>query len=80
MAKNKNGTFVPPKGRPSGSAKDTAGLRNAFAVNDLKTDEELSEKYTDGPDEPSANVPLRHKNRNVNKGEENNDVESNRQL
>ncbi|WP_207425602.1 hypothetical protein [Pedobacter sp. SYSU D00535] len=71
MGKDKNGTYLPPKGRPSGSPKETHGLKDAFAVNDLETDKELAEKYTDGPDQPSANVPMRHKNRNVNKGEDN---------
>jgi len=71
MGKDKNGSYVPPKGKPSGSGKETAGLRDAFAVNDLEKDEELAERYTDAPDQPSANVPLKHKNRNVNKGEEN---------
>ena len=71
MGKDKNGAYIPPKGKPSGSPKETAGLRNAFAVNDLEKDNELAEKYTKGPDEPAANVHMRHVNRNVNKGEEN---------
>ena len=79
MGKDKNGTFLPPKGRPSGSGKDNAGLRDAFAVTDLETDKELADKYLDAPDEPSANVPQRHKNRNVHKGEESNDDNTNRQ-
>jgi hypothetical protein len=79
MGKDKNGTFVPKKGRPSGTAKDSTGLRDAFAVNDLDKDIELTEKYLDAPDEPAANVPLRHKNRNVNKGEESNDSNATRQ-
>lgn len=62
------------------SEKDTAGLRDAFAVNDLEKDKELADKYLDAPDEPSANVHMRHKNRNVNKGEENNDLDANRQI
>ena len=71
MGKDKNGTYLPPKGKPSGSGKETHGLKNAFAVTDEELDMELAEKYTDGPDQPSANVPLRHRNRNVNKGEDN---------
>ena len=72
MAKTKTG-FVPPKGKPSGNGRETHGLKNAFAVNDLETDNELAEKYTDGVDEPSANVNVRHVNRNLNKGEDNNE-------
>jgi hypothetical protein len=79
MGKDRTGTFVPKKGRPSGSGKETTGLRDAFAINDLDKDNELADKYLDSPDEPAANVPLRHKNRNVNKGEESNDQNSNRQ-
>ena len=71
MAKTKTG-YVPPKGKPSGSGRETHGLKNALAVNDLETDNELAEKYTDGEAEPSANVSLRHVNRNVNKGHVNN--------
>jgi hypothetical protein len=70
MGKNKNNAFVPPKGRPSGTARDTHGLKDAFAVNDLEKDNELFETYTDGEDEPAANVHLRHHNRNVDKGRE----------
>ena len=73
MGKDKNGSFLPPKGKPSGSLRETHGLKSAFAVTDPELDNELSEKYTDAPDQPSANVPMRHKNRNVNKGEENED-------
>lgn len=70
MGKDRNGSFIPPKGRPSGSLSETAGLRNAFAVNNLETDSELADKYTDAPDKPSANVHVRHANRNTDKGED----------
>ena len=73
MAKTKTG-YVPPKGKPTGGARETHGLKDAFAVTDLETDNELAEKYTDGEDEPSANVNLRHVNRNLHKGEVNNDT------
>lgn len=70
MGKDREGTFIPPKGKPSGSGKNTNGLRDAFAGTDPETDENLTEKYMDGPDQPAANVPVRHVNRNVNKGED----------
>lgn len=70
MAKTKTG-FVPPKGKPSGNGKETHGLKDAFAVNDLEQDNEIAEKYTNGGDELSANVKLRHVNRNLDKGEDN---------
>ncbi|WP_134090491.1 hypothetical protein [Olivibacter sp. XZL3] len=67
MGKDKNGSFVPPKGRPSGSGRESSGLRNAFAITDLDEDNEIAEKYTDGPDKP-AGITMRHQNRNVDKG------------
>lgn len=70
MAKNKTG-FVPPKGKPTGNGKETHGLKDAFAVNDLDQDNEIADKYTDGADEPTANVYVRHSNRNLFKGEDN---------
>ena len=76
MGKTRNGNFIPPKGKPSGSGKETHGLKDAFAVNDLETDNQLSDKYTVAPDEPAPNVHVRHPNRNVNKGEENQDDNS----
>jgi len=71
MGKDKNGSFHPAKGRPTGSPKESAGLRDAFAVNDLEKDNELTEKYLDGPDTPSANVNVRHVNRHTDKGDDN---------
>ena len=73
MGKDRNGKFIPPKGRPSGSGKDTVGLKDAFAVNDPEMEKEISEKYTDNIDEPTPNIHVRHPNRNVNKGEEDDD-------
>jgi len=70
MAKTKTG-YVPPKGKPNGSIHETHGLKNAFAVNDLETDNLLAEEYTDGEDKLAANVTVRHINRNLHKGENN---------
>lgn len=67
MAKTKTG-YTPPKGKPTGSGRETHGLKDAFAVNDLETDNSLAEQYTDGEDEPSKNVNVRHINRNLDKG------------
>lgn len=68
MGKDKNGSFVPPKGRPSGTGRESSGLRDAFAVTGLYEDNELAEKYTSGPDKPAAGITIRHQNRNVDKG------------
>lgn len=70
MGRDKNGNFIPAKGRPSGSGKNNAGLKNAFAVNDPETEAEIAEKYADNIDEPTPSIHVRHPNRNVNKGEE----------
>jgi hypothetical protein len=70
MGKERNGRFIPPKGKPSGSGKDTVGLKNAFAVNDPETDHEIANKYAENIEDLAPNM-VRHKNRNVNKGEEN---------
>jgi hypothetical protein len=70
MGKNKNNSFVPPKGRPSGSGREGSGLKDAFAVNDLDTDNQLADAYTKGEDEPAENVHVRHPNRNTDKGRE----------
>jgi len=71
MAKNKNGTFVPPKGKPTGSGHETHHLKDAFAVVDPETEKEIADKYTqDGADEIAEGIHVRHPNRNVHKGED----------
>ena len=70
MGKNKNNSFIPPKGRPSGSGREGSGLKDAFAVNDLEKDNSLAEEYTKAEDEPAEQVHMRHPNRNVDKGRE----------
>ncbi|HEY1024058.1 MAG TPA: hypothetical protein VGE26_02750 [Sphingobacteriaceae bacterium] len=71
MGKDRNGKFIPTKGKPSGTDRDTVGLKDAFAVNDPATDDEIANKYTDNIDNATPNVYVRHPNRNVNKGDEN---------
>ncbi|WP_432710050.1 hypothetical protein [Pedobacter sp.] len=70
MGKNNKNSFIPPKGRPSGSGREGSGLKDAFAVNDLETDNRLADAYTKGEDDPADNVYLRHPNRNTDKGRE----------
>jgi hypothetical protein len=67
MGKNQNGNYIPPKGRPSGAGRERS-IKEAFAVNDLEKDNELTENFMDDPDNPSANVHIRHPNRNTDKG------------
>lgn len=73
MGKTKNNDFVPPKGRPSGSGREGSGLKDAFAINDLEKDNQLADAYTKDEDVPAENVPMRHPNRNVDKGREDQD-------
>ncbi len=67
MGKDQNGKFVPPKGKPSGDGNNKAGLKPVNNWENLEEQLEKEDTYTDGPDTPSANVPLRHPNRNVDK-------------
>lgn len=72
MAKNNHGGFTPPKGNPSGNGRDQQGIKDLAGVSP-ETDEQMADRYTeDNADEPSANVHVRHHNRNVNKGEDTN--------
>lgn len=71
MGKNKNGDYIPPKGRPSGTGREGTGLRNAYAAVDPEVDKNLEEKYLESPDQPARNVYMRHQNRNLDKGREN---------
>jgi hypothetical protein len=68
MAKNKEGKFVPPKGKPSGKGNETVGLKDAFAAIDPDKENEITEKYISDTDEQEALIQMRHVNRNVNKG------------
>jgi hypothetical protein len=71
MAKTAHGGFTPPKGNPSGNGRDQQGIKDLGNV-DLDKNEEIADRYTDENEEPAANVPERHPNRNVNKGEDTN--------
>lgn len=71
MSKDKNGAYVPPKGKPTGSDRDTHQLKDAFAVTDPETENKIAAKYTkDGTDELADGVYVRHVNRNLHKGED----------
>ena len=69
MGKDKNGKFVPAKGKPSGEGNPRAGLKPLNDIDNIEDQLEKEENYTDGPDVPAANVKVRHPNRNVDKGE-----------
>lgn len=71
MGKDREGRFIPKKGKPSGSGREgKLGLRPAIDEKELQRDEEMTQKYTAGEDELAANVHVRHPNRNTAKGDE----------
>ncbi|HEY8915341.1 MAG TPA: hypothetical protein VIM87_02855 [Chitinophaga sp.] len=71
MGKDREGRYIPPKGKPSGSGKEgNLGLRRTIDEEGLKRDEEMTEKYTSGEDTLAPNVHMRHPNRNTAKGEQ----------
>ena len=69
MAKDREGRFHPRKGKPSGSLNEAVGLQ-PIDTSAFEEQLEIAEKYTDGEEQPAANVHMRHPNRNVDKREE----------
>jgi hypothetical protein len=69
MGKDREGKFHPRKGKPSGSMKEGIGLQ-PIDTSSLDEQLEMSEKYTEGEEQPASNVHVRHPNRNVDKREE----------
>lgn len=59
------------KGRPSGSNKneEQLGLRPDMPEEKVNPDQEMTEKYTSGEDQPAEDLPIRHPNRNTDKGD-----------
>jgi hypothetical protein len=71
MGKDRNGGFVPPKGKPTGNGRETHQLKDAFSVTDPETEQQIADKYTkDGTDELADGIHVRHVNRNLHKGED----------
>jgi hypothetical protein len=71
MAKIWDGGYVPPKGKSTGNGRETHPLKDAFAVTDPETENEIAAKYTkDGTDEIADGIHVRHVNRNLHKGED----------
>lgn len=69
MGKDRNGTFHPKKGKPSGANKEEGlGLRPTYDPKDEKMDKQITERYTDGEDKLAPDVHLLHHNRNTQKG------------
>jgi hypothetical protein len=71
MGKDREGTYHPPKGKPSGIGKSEGlGLRKSLDPDQLEQDERMTERYTIGEDELSPDVHMRHPNRNTSKGKD----------
>lgn len=70
MGKDNTGKYHPPKGKPSGAGK-SEGL-GIQATEPEKMDEylDITDKYTTDADTLAPHVPLRHPNRNTEKGQE----------
>ena len=68
MGKDREGKYHPPKGKPSGKKTQKGVTTTKSSTLDHQL--EIEEKYTDHPDIEaiSANVRVRHPNRNVDKG------------
>jgi hypothetical protein len=68
MGKDRSGKYHPPKGKPSGAGKEE-GL-GIHPTEPDKLDEylDISDRYTTDEDEIAPHVPVRHPNRNTEKG------------
>lgn len=69
MGKDREGRYHPPKGKPSGGAKDEGVGLHPGDQNFLEENLKTENKFDDAPDELIENAQIRHPNRNVNKDE-----------
>jgi hypothetical protein len=70
MGKDRNGKYHPPKGKPSGAGKNDDGLGvQATPPEKMEQYEEISARYTIDDDTLAPDVPMRHPNRNTQKGQ-----------
>lgn len=71
MGKDRDGRYIPPKGKPSGNGRETElGLRPNLEGTSLEQDQDITQRYTEKEEKPAPNVRVMHPNRNVHKGEE----------
>ena len=66
--KSDKGPNYKKKGKPSGGeGESVVGLRDV-GVDNWDKEKEISDKYTEGPDEqPAENIHIKHPNRNLDK-------------
>jgi hypothetical protein len=67
MGKNREGNYIPPKGKPSAEGRSKAEVKTVPHLDNLEQHDEIADKYTEGPDQPAANVRVMNPNRNPNK-------------
>jgi|APFEC2959095171_1045051.scaffolds.fasta_scaffold00011_157 hypothetical protein len=67
MGKNREGKYIPPKGRPSGEGQSKAEVKTIPHIEDMEAHDAIAEKYTNGPDDPAPNVKMSKPNRNTDK-------------
>lgn len=78
MGKDKHGTYIPKKGKPSGAGKSEGlGFRPTMPPEDVEQDLEMTDKYIKAPDELADNVYMRHPNRNTEKEYDKQDKDEN---
>ncbi len=71
MGKDREGNYIPPKGKPSGDGQPkSGGQRPVNHLDNLEERDRIADTYTDGPDQPASNVHIRHPNRNPNKDDD----------
>lgn len=68
MGKDRTGKFQPPKGKPSGTAKDEGLGLSPTDPDKIDQYLDITDRYTTGDDELAPHVPVRHPNRNTEKG------------
>ena len=58
------------RGQPSGANRqEGTGLRPDMPEEKFEQDQQMSEKYSEGEDGIPGNIPVRHPNRNTDKGD-----------
>lgn len=68
MGKDRSGKYHPPKGKPSGAGKEEGLGIHSTEPEKLDQYLDITDRYTTGEDEIAPHVPVRHPNRNTEKG------------
>ncbi|MGE7775546.1 hypothetical protein ACQKLP_12530 [Chitinophaga sp. NPDC101104] len=71
MGKDREGKFIPPKGKPTGNGRESElGLRPNMEGTSIRQDRNITKRYTEKDEKLAPNVRVMHPNRNLHKGEE----------